>query len=127
MQQCEHIFPHHSVRADMTEYLLGPRPWRLAGRALAKRTAIVFHELVGAVQIRRIAGSIHPRADAKAVDRRTALQQRLQCILVQVAAGDDVDVFTAPSIQDAANAACKRGQIAAVYAHGLDAYLLFLH
>src|SRR5690606_26253005 len=69
----------------------------------------------------RIGRDIYARTDAVGIDRRPGPLQRFDLVLVQIAAHEDADFFEAGRIQNVANRARLRRQIAAVDAHAAHA------
>src|SRR6516164_2022755 len=98
-------------------YLLAARPGRLAGRKLATRHAVIFLELVRAVERRHVGRGDEARPDAEAVDRRTMPRKRQERILVDPAARKDRDVGKAAPVEDAPHLLRERDHVAAVEAH----------
>ena len=102
------------------EHLLAAGPRRLALGALPSRPSVVFLQLVGAVEVRRVGRSVHPRADPEAVDRRVLPHEVAQPILVEVAAREDRDRRADQPRRGSRARAARARRVAAVDAHALD-------
>ena len=115
-KHCDHTDPADDRCGDCWDYvaldpehLLAIGPGRLAGRQLDATAPGVGDELVHDVERRRVLRHAHARADAEAVDRRRAVDERRDRVLVEPRAREDPDGRKAGRIQDLARGTVRRG------------------
>ena len=103
---------------ELPKYLLRVRERGLLCGQLHSSAAVVGHELVDHVQARRVLGHRKCRADAEAVDGRAVGDEAGDLMLIEIAAGDNLDVGQSGCIQLPAGPTRVRGQIAGVQPDG---------
>src|SRR4249920_1131947 len=106
----------------MPPHLLAAGPRRLVRRALTPWCAGVFLKLVDAIEHRRVRGVRQGGADAESVDRRLYPAKLRDRVLVETAARKDRHVCKPAGIEDAADAARQRDEVAAVEANAANRY-----
>jgi hypothetical protein len=107
----EHVLGDRRVRAPD---LLGPGEGRLARRQLEHGPVAERHQLVGAVQRRRVGGDAQLGAHPGSVDRDVVAAEPLEVVLVQTPAGEDLHVCQPGLVEQGAGPAGQRGQVALV-------------
>src|SRR3990172_2587731 len=96
--------------------LLPARPGGLPRAGLEHVAPLVFHQLVGHVQVGGVGGHVHARADAEGVDGGARRQKALHAVFVQAPAHEDLDVLEARPVEDAPDLLAQGDDIAAVQA-----------
>ena len=95
-------------------HLLGPRVGLLFRAQLQHRPPVVLDELVDRVDVRRVGGHAHLRADAERVDRARRQHQFLDLKFVQSAAGEDPGVWQLSFVESIPRLARKGLKVPAV-------------
>ena len=118
--QRQYVSAHKLVGAVAPPDLFASRPRGLALRKLAPWLAVVFLELVGTIERRRVDRCIEVHTDAEPVDGCFRRHHRLQHVLVNAATHQNDDILEPAGIKDVAHFPRHRRQIAAVDAHAAD-------
>lgn len=80
----------------------------------------IFLEFIRAIEIGLITAGVHAGADAKAVNRCAGGHQRLDGILVEIPAGEDVDLGQTAGIENSPDLAGMLRQITTIQSHGSE-------
>src|SRR5262245_18720851 len=116
----DRISLHPAVIAILTEYLFPTRPCRLSFRAFAFGLTVVLDQLVETLETGCIFGSVQPSTYAKAVDRRTALNEIAQTVFIEISAAEDSNVLQSGAVQNLTDVSRMHGEISAIQADRLD-------